>query len=172
MRDQQRWHSYCMNAARCLHFKLPMIRQTLIFSFSFRGSVLVAAGSPGFREFGLEGSQILIQSQGTNLWRSAEGQQTDLNITDSRSDWLSQTNWGPFTYYGQKPAMPVLLAWGRFNGAWQHKPAEIRVDKNSTVEYNNESNAAKLIFLDVKRTDYGEWLYYQIDKETTYPQFS
>lgn len=49
------------------------------------------------------------------------------------------TRWGPFTYSSLVPSLSVLVAKGRFNGTWQHKWAEIWLDKNSTV-YENGSN--------------------------------
>lgn len=42
-------------------------------------------------------------------------------------------NWGPFAKNREEPAMLILQASGRFSGTWQHRFAEIWLDKNSTV---------------------------------------
>lgn len=48
--------------------------------------------------------------------------------------WLAiVTDGGAFTCSGQEPAMLILKALGRIHRMWQRKPAEIWMDKNSTV---------------------------------------
>lgn len=122
------WRSCCANAPRYLYYKLQMIQ--LLHIYILLQPWWVCRG--GNRISGL--STVSLASY---------------LITGRKTSWLalaSQTrylicygNWWWSVHLQRTGAMLILLS------TWQHKLAELRLDKNSSVIYNDGSKPLKCI---------------------------